>query len=210
MSEDLIGNYLGPIGTEYLIEQLLLKIRNNGGFNISTHSISASKRVQAPASELQNWTAHGTMFTVPRALYLDERTKFSTLIPDNFPTEENQKFIFSIYRYTGLDEVTELPTGTLVCSSDSLYIDEPGWKELSIDTICESKLTTDSVYFFVYLYNIASIGMLGCLGTSGTATPWVSFVTSNLGDISAAPSTLTMQTESPIRLYGNIYRRENT
>ena len=61
------------------------------------------------------------------------------------------------------------------------------------------------VYFMVFLHNGNGLGMPGVWGSQINDRPYPAFVHHNLGTLTEAPSTITMQSESTARAYGSLF-----
>lgn len=202
------GNFLGENSTEQLVTELIRQIRYSKGFSIQTLPIATGRTTNLPGGD-NNWVAYGTMLEVSEAIYLTNRTKFRFLVPMSMTGSEST-VIPAIYRYSGVNEQTNLPECTLIAYGDSLNAEQGGWYEEAMNLTENNVLSTANIYYFVYIYDTrSSLSMLGSPGTHNEHTPYISFSTL-LDTVTSAPETLEMTAEAVLHAYGCIYASGDT
>jgi hypothetical protein len=173
---------------------------------LSTFPPAVGGNIQIPDAQENNWAAHATMLQVPEKVFLTSELKFRFIlsqIPSSLsPTLQ---IIPAIYRYTGLDAADGNYKCALVCSGKATEIATLGWYTVDYQNQIDAYLDPLEVYFMVFLHNSNGTGMTGVWGTQINDKPYPAFVHHNLGVLTEAPQTITMQSESTARIYGSLF-----
>ena len=204
MSEQLEGNYLGNESTEYLLQQLLALIQTGRGYSVNTIPAALGRHTAMHADNPENWGAHGTKLTLTNSITLTDRTKFRTLITALPATEDSFILIPAIYRYAGSIPGTENSFCELVTSGSAITLEEPGWVEVAELTETPILLQPNETYYLTLLTNITNLGLLGYSGVINGNTPWLSFDSTNLGNLDSAPANLIMDFETPNSVFAEL------
>lgn len=204
MSIPTEGNTLGPESAVYLVRKLLDEIKYSKGFNVATSYPTSGRSIPMPTAYIDNWSALGTMLTVPEAIYLKDSVVFNALVTLYAEPPSGSVYVMpALYRYAGL--VQGVPTCELVTYSQPVTITGAGWVTTFADVDGEVELNPYDVYYLVCFYNAGGLGMLGNAGVMADYPPYLSFATSNLGDLDTPPAQLQMGTESAQHLYVSMY-----
>ena len=115
------------------------------------------------------------------------------------------QIIPAIYRYTGLDASDNNYKCALVCSGKATKITNLGWYTADYQNQIDAYLDPLEVYFMVFLHNSNGLGMPGVWGTQINDKPYLAFTHFNLGALTEAPLTITMESESTARAYGSLF-----
>jgi hypothetical protein len=146
------------------------------------------------------------MLQVPEKVFLTSNLKFKFILTQVPASPGYDTMVIpAVYRYTGLDESDGNYKCALVCSGESIKISATGWYTSSYHNQIDAYLDPLEVYFMVFLHNTNGLGMPGFWGNQINDKPYLSFMHSNLGNITEAPSTITMQSESTARIYGTLF-----
>ena len=173
---------------------------------ISTFPPAVGGNLQIPDAQENNWAAHATMLQVSEKVFLTSELKFKFIL-SQIPSSlsPNLQIIPAIYRYTGLDAADGNYKCALVCSGKATEIATLGWYTVDYQNQIDAYLDPLEVYFMVFLHNSNGIGMPGVWGTQINDKPYPAFVHHNLGVLTEAPQTITMQSESTARIYGSLF-----
>jgi hypothetical protein len=173
---------------------------------ISTFPPAVGGNLQIPEAQENNWAAHATMLQVSEKVFLTSELKFKFIL-SQIPSSlsPNLQIIPAIYRYTGLDAADGSYKCALVCSGKATEIATLGWYTVDYQNQIDAYLDPLEVYFMVFLHNSNGIGMPGVWGTQINDKPYPAFVHHNLGVLTEAPQTITMQSESTARIYGSLF-----
>lgn len=202
MSISTEGQTLGPDSTVSLVRKILDKIKYSKGFNLSTCYPTGGRPVPLPAAYPQNWSAIGTRITVPETTYLRGAMKFKAIVAF-FSEADAVNLMFALYRYDGL--VGNMPTCSLITSTPIVSLERAGWVEPSATLSNTVELIPGDTYYLTLFYNAGGIGVLGNSGILIDHAPYLSFVSSELGELTGPPDTLLMSTETVNNIYGSIY-----
>lgn len=174
--------------------------------SISTFPVALGSNLVVDQGTSDNWLAHGTMIQVPELMYLTSDMKFSTLITQLPMILDYDIYVIpAIYKYIGFDPDDNKIKCSLVAAGNARQITKIGWQEFTFDRGTQMYLDPQEVYFYVYLHNMNGLGMPGFHGTRTNDPPYVSWISGNLGSIRDVPSTLELQSESTLRLFGSFY-----
>ena len=202
MSISTEGKTLGPDSAVSLVRKILDKIKYSKGFNLVTGYPTGGRSIPLPTASLQNWNAIGTLITIPETIYLKGKVNFRSLVA--FYSDGGEvDIMLGLYRYNG--ESSGSPTCSLIMGTYIIPISEGGWLE-SPATVGEPiALYPGDTYYLVLFYNASGLGMLGNSGVLADSYPYLSFLTTDLGDLSSPPATLAIGTETVNHIYGSIY-----
>ncbi len=174
---------------------------------VSTFPVALGSNSAVDQGASNNWLAHGTMIQVPEMMYLTSDMKFKAIVTQ-LPSSPDYDLYMApaIYKYTGPDPDDDNKIKcSLVAAGNAEQITKLGWQEFTFNRGTQQYLDPQEVYFFVYLHNMNGLGMPGFYGTQMNDPPYVSWINGNLGQIWDAPSTLELQSESTLRLFGSFY-----
>lgn len=173
---------------------------------LSTFPPAVGGNLQIPDAQENNWAAHATMLQVSEKVFLTSELKFKFIL-SQIPSSlsPNLQIIPAIYQYTGLDAADGNYKCALVCSGKATEIATLGWYTVDYQNQIDAYLDPLEVYFMVFLHNSNGIGMPGVWGTQINDKPYPAFVHHNLGVLTEAPQTITMQSESTARIYGSLF-----
>jgi hypothetical protein len=197
------GNYLGESSSEQLVTELIRQIRYSKGFQIQTFPVVHGRPITLPG-DAEHWVAYGTLLTLNETVYLTDRTKIRFMIPTSLPGTD-ATLVPAIYKYSGINEQTNIPECTLVAYGDSLNVEQGGWYEEALQLTDTKILTPANFYYLVYIYSTnASLSMLGNPGTHSEYAPYLSFSALQESFV-GVPNTLEMTGEAPVHTFGSIY-----
>jgi hypothetical protein len=173
---------------------------------LSTFPPAVGGNLQIPDAQENNWAAHATMLQVPEKVFLTSELKFRFIL-SQIPSSLSStlQIIPAIYRYTGLDAADNNYKCALVCSGKATEIATLGWYTVDYQNQIDAYLDPLEVYFMVFLHNSNGLGMPGVWGTQINDKPYPAFVHHNIGVLTEAPQTITMQSESTARIYGSLF-----
>lgn len=174
---------------------------------VSTFPVALGSNSAVNQGASNNWLAHGTMIQVPEMMYLTSDMTFKAIVTQ-FPSSPGYDVYMApaIYKYTGPDPADHNKIKcSLVAAGNAKQITKIGWHEFTFNRGTQQYLDPQDIYFFVYMHNMNGLGMPGFYGTQMNDPPYVSWINSNLGQIRDAPSTLELQSESTLRLFGSFY-----
>lgn len=204
MNEQLEGTYLGSESTEYLLQQVLALIQTGRGYSVNTIPAVLGRHTTIHADSPDNWCARGTRLTLPNSINLTNRTKFRTLVTSLPTTEDSFILIPAIYRYAGSVPGTTDSVCELVASGSAITLEEPGWVEIAELTETSILLQPTDTYYLTFLTNVTNLGLLGYSAVMTESTPWLSFNSVNLGNLSSAPANLIMDFETSISVFAEL------
>lgn len=195
------GDYIDQDGTVKLLAYILNKIKTYQGDKVlSTMPAANCTECLLSSGSESNWTAHGTMLQVPEQIYLISAMRFRANITQmsSEPGYDIQ-VIPAIYRYS------DTGVCSLVASGAKTVITEAGWYDFVVTDVVDEYLNPNLTYFLVYLHNAASMRTLGYESPHVDNLPYVAWTVQNLGALTQAPQTLSLETASPIKLFGSLY-----
>lgn len=171
---------------------------------LSTFPVALGSNCVVTDAQAENWSAIATMMQVPERIYLTDALQFRFIV-SQASSGSQPKFAPAIYKYTGIAEEGGSPQCRLVCAGNYAEITKTGWYTCTFSSMTQMFLDPSEVYYFVFLHNSNGCGMPGSWCTQMNDPPYVSFIDSNLGNLTAPPDTLTMESETTLRLYGSLY-----
>ena len=195
------GDYIDQDGTVKLLAYILNKIKTYQGDKVlSTMPAANCTECLLSSGSESNWTAHGTMLQVPEQIYLISAMRFRANITQmsSEPGYDIQ-VIPAIYRYS------DTGVCSLVASGAKTTITATGWCDINVTAAVDDYLNPNLTYFLVYLHNAASMRTLGYQSPHVDNLPYVAWTAQNLGALTQAPQTLSLETASPIKLFGSLY-----
>ena len=191
------GDYIDQDGAVKLLSYILKKMKTNQSDKMLSTMLAAycTECLLSTGSE-SDWTAHGTMLQVPEKIYLTSAMRFRTIFTQ---VPEECQVIPAIYRYS------DTGVCTLVASGAKTTITATGWCDINVTAAVDDYLNPNLTYFLVYLHNAASMRTLGYQSPYVDNLPYVAWTAQNLGALTQAPQTLSLETSSPIKLFGSLY-----
>jgi hypothetical protein len=191
------GDYIDQDGTVKLLAYILNKIKTYQGDKVlSTMPAANCTECLLSSGSESNWTAHGTMLQVPEKIYLTSAMRFRTIFTQ---VPEECQVIPAIYRYS------DTGVCTLVASGAKTTITATGWCDINVTAAVDDYLNPNLTYFLIYLHNAASMRTLGYQSPHVDNLPYVAWTAQNLGALTQAPQTLSLETAVPIKLFGSLY-----
>jgi len=143
------------------------------------------------------WAAHGTILVPEGDLPLVQNaSKFATICPQPV---SGASFIFAIYAWPDTGSTMTLVASTAV----QVMPGSSSWLE-AVMTSASVTLTGGRRYFFVILWNGNGATLAGTNGAALNVQPYIAFLKTNMGTLSAAPSTITPEGEVTAHFFGRV------
>ena len=171
---------------------------------LSTFPVALGSNCVVTDAQAENWSAIATMIQVSERIYLTDALQFRFII-SQASSGSQPRFAPAIYKYTGIDGESGSQMCRLVCAGNYAEITKTGWYVCNFSSMTQMFLDPSEVYYFVFLHNSNGCGMPGSWCTQMNDPPYVSFLASNLGNLTSPPDTLRMESETTLRLYGSFY-----
>lgn len=155
---------------------------------------SCTSNVALANGSTSQWTAHGTILAPTGDMALVQNfSKLAVVCPQPV---NGASFILAIYAWPSSGS-----TMTLVASSGvNTMPSTQSWLDV-VMTSASVTLTGGEKYFAVVLWNGNGAQVAGVVGSALNVQPYIAFTTSNLGTLTAAPATLTPESESLLRFF---------
>lgn len=159
---------------------------------------ACSANVGVLSGSVTQWVAHATIF-VPRAdmTLVANTSKIALVCPQPV---NGASYILAIYKWPSSGSACTLVAATSV----NVMPGSSSWLDAVITTVAESTLVGGERYFAVLLWNGNGAQAAGVTGANLNVQPYIAFMKANLGVLTAAPATLTPESESNVHLFMRI------
>jgi hypothetical protein len=153
-----------------------------------------TSNVAPESGSSNNWVAHATMLIPTDDTVLTANSSELAMICPQPVNGAN--YILAIYKYVGAGN----PLTLVAASGVNTMPASSSWLLATITTVVEN-LTSGERYFAVLLWNGNGAQCAGVSGAALNVQPYLAFMKANLGNLSAAPSTLSVESERTNHLF---------
>lgn len=156
---------------------------------------AASANVGVQVGSASQWAAHATLF-IPRSdmTLVRNTSKMAMVCPQPV---SGASYILAIYKWPTSGSTCDLVATTSVNTMPG----SSSWLEATLTNVVTASLVGGARYFMVILWNGNGAQVSGVTGANLNVQPYIAFFRSNLGTLTAAPSTLTPETETNVHLF---------
>lgn len=158
---------------------------------------SQTANVGLTAGNVSQWAAHGTIMVPEGDLPLVQNvSKFAAICPQPV---NGASFIMAIYEWPDTGTTMSL----VASSSINVMPGSSSWLDVLM-TSASVTLTGGKRYFFVILWNGNGATLAGTNGAALNVQPYIAFLKTNMGVLTAAPATLTAEGELTAHFFGRV------
>ena len=170
-----------------------------GGVKYASTMKAASQtaNVGLTAGNVSQWAAHGVIMVPEGDLPLTQNvSKFAAICPQPV---DGASFIMAVYEWPDTGTAMSL----VASSAINIMPGSSSWLEVLM-TSASVTLVGGRRYFFVILWNGNGATLAGTNGANLNVQPYLAFLKTNMGVLTAAPTTLTAEGELNAHFFGRV------
>lgn len=197
------GDFLDAEGAAKLLAYVIQRIETAKPLGkdmvVQTLPAALTAPVTAP-SETPGWIAHGTLLELTETIGLSSESTLKCNV--QIVSTDNSA---TAYLMPAIYRKTEIDSCQLVASFERIELTTNGWYTFALSEMNDLILDAADTFYLVFLHNQQGTQLLGHAAPTVRVTKDLAWVSDNLGNISKAPSTLSMVHESLISFYGQVF-----